>query len=178
MTAGFAWYIVQAYSGHEKSVAQEVWKKAEKEGIKNYFEDVSVPTEDVVEVKKGRKVNTERKFFPGYILVKMKMDERAWHLVKSIPKVTGFLGGGGRPQPISDAEAERIFKQVKEHIEKPKHVISFEIGETVRVIDGPFESFTGVVEEVDDEKMKLKVSVSIFGRATPVELEYSQVEKM
>lgn len=172
----YAWYIVQAHSGFEKKVAQAVTEKAEREGLQECFEKIVVPTEGVVEVKKGRKVNTERKFFPGYVMVKMKMDDRAWHLVKSIPKVTGFLGGKGRPQPISEAEAERIFRQVEEGLEQPKHMVSFEVGETVRIIDGPFESFSGMVEEVDDDKGKLKVSVVIFGRTTPVELEFTQVE--
>lgn len=174
----FSWYIVQAHSGHEKKVAQSILEKAEREGMRDYIDEVVVPTEGVVEVKKGKKVNTERKFFPGYVMVKMKMDDKAWQLVKSVQKVTGFLGGGGRPQPISEREAQSIFKQMEEGLEKPKSLVSFDIGEAVRVIDGPFDSFTGVVEEVDLEKEKLKVSVSIFGRATPVELEFVQVEKM
>lgn len=174
----YSWYIVQAHSGFEKKVANAIKEKAEREGIANLFEDVVVPTEEVVEVKKGRKVNAERKFFPGYVMVKMQMSDKAWHLVKTIPKVSGFLGGKGRPQPISEKEAAAIFKQVEEGLEKPKHVVSFEVGESVRVNEGPFESFIGVVEEVDGEKATLKVSVSIFGRPTPVELEFSQVEKV
>lgn len=173
----YSWYIVQAYSGHEKKVAQAIAEKAEREGLNECFEEITVPTEEVVEMKKGRKVSSERKFFPGYVMVKMKMDERAWHMIKSVPKVTGFLGGGGRPQPISDREAEAIFKQVEEGLERPKHAVLFEVGENVKINDGPFESFIGTVEEVDEEKGKLKVSVSIFGRTTPVELEFPQVEK-
>lgn len=173
----YSWYIVQAHSGHEKKVAEAVREKADREGISDYIEEVVVPTEGVVEVKKGKKVNTERKFFPGYVLIKMRMDDKAWHMVRSVPKVTGFLGSKGRPQPISEAEVGRIFKQMEEGTGRAKHSVSFESGETVRIIDGPFESFVGVVEEVDEEKAKLKVSVSIFGRTTPVELEFTQVEK-
>ncbi|MDB2414660.1 transcription termination/antitermination protein NusG [Rickettsiales bacterium] len=174
----FSWYIVQAHSGFEKKVAQAITDKAGREGISDLFEQVVVPTEGVVEVKKGRKVSTERKFFPGYIMVKMKMDDRALHLVKTVPKVTGFLGGSGRPQPISKSEVDRILKQVEEGLEKPKHIVSFEVGEAVRVIDGPFDTFVGEVEEVDEDKGKIKVSVTIFGRSTPVELEFPQVEKV
>jgi transcriptional antiterminator NusG len=172
------WYVLHVYSGFEKKVAGSIKEQAEQKGMAALFEQVLVPTDSVVEMRKGnKKVNAERKFFPGYVLAKMEMTDESWHLVKNTPKVTGFLGGKGRPTPISDAEAERLLKQIKEGIEKPKPSITYEIGEQVRVIDGPFTSFNGMVEEVDEEKTRLKVSVSIFGRPTPVELEYSQVEK-
>jgi transcriptional antiterminator NusG len=174
----YNWYIVQAHSGFEKKVAQSIAERAARASIADAFEQIFVPTEGVVEVKKGRKVSTERKFFPGYVLVKMQMSDKAWHLVKTIPKVTGFLGGSGKPQPISAAEADRILRQVEEGIEKPKHTVLFEVGESVRINDGPFESFVGSVEDVDEEKGTLKISVSIFGRTTPVELEFAQVEKV
>ena len=171
------WYVLHVYSGFEKKVAGSIKEQAEQKGMTALFEQVLVPTDSVVEMRKGnKKVNAERKFFPGYVLAKMEMTDESWHLVKNTPKVTGFLGGRGRPTPISDAEAERLLKQIKEGIEKPKPSITYEIGEQVRVIDGPFTSFNGMVEEVDEEKTRLKVSVSIFGRPTPVELEYSQVE--
>jgi len=174
----YRWYIVQAHSGFEKKVAQAIAEKAERENLAESFEDIIVPTQTVVEAKGGRKVTTERKFFPGYVMVKMKMSDAAWHLVKTTPKVTGFLGGKGKPQPISDAEATSIFRQVEEGIKEPKHAITFDIGSNVKINDGPFDSFVGVVEEVDEEKGTLKVSVSIFGRTTPVELEFQQVEKV
>jgi transcriptional antiterminator NusG len=172
------WYVIHVYSGFEKKVAAAIREQAEQKGMVERFEQILVPTEEVIEVKRGAKVSSERKFFPGYVLVKMDLDDATWHLVKNTAKVTGFLGGRGRPTPISENEAARIMRQVQEGIERPKPSITFEIGEQVRVSDGPFTSFNGVVEEVDDEKSRIKVAVSIFGRATPVELEYSQVEKV
>jgi transcription termination/antitermination protein NusG len=172
------WYIVHAYSNFEKKVADAIRERAASAGLEESFEDIVVPMEEVVEVRRGRKVSTERKFFPGYVLVKMDMNDRAFLLIKNTPKVTGFLGADNKPQPISETEAQRILNQVKEGVDRPKPSITFEIGEQVRVADGPFASFNGHVEEVDEERSRLKVAVSIFGRATPVELEYGQVEKV
>jgi transcriptional antiterminator NusG len=172
------WYVIHVYSGFEKKVASAIREQAEQKGVASRFEEILVPTEEFVEVKRGAKVNSERKIFPGYVLIKMDLDDETWHLVKNTAKVTGFLGGRGKPLPISDAEAARIIHQMQEGIERPKPSITFEIGEQVRVSDGPFTSFNGVVEDVDEEKSRVKVAVSIFGRATPVELEYSQVEKV
>ena len=171
------WYIVHVYSGFEKKVAQSLREQAIQTGMADQFEEVLVPTEEVVELRRGQKINAERKFFPGYVLAKMELTDDTYHLVKNTPKVTGFLGSAGKPTPISQAEADRIMKQVQEGVERPKPSVTFEIGEQVRVIDGPFTSFSGLVEEVDQARTRVKVAVSIFGRATPVELEYSQVEK-
>ncbi|HEX2940467.1 MAG TPA: transcription termination/antitermination protein NusG [Rhodopila sp.] len=172
------WYVVHVYSGFEKKIAQQIKEQAAQKGLSEQFEDVLVPSENVVEVKRGRKIASEHKFFPGYVLVKMDLTDDAWHLVKNTPKVTGFLGSKTRPSPISQAEAERILKQSQEGVDRSRPAVMFEVGEQVRVADGPFTSFNGTVEEVDEEKSRVKVSVSIFGRSTPVELEYSQVEKL
>ena len=171
------WYIIHTYSGFEKKVAQAIREQAER-SMPDLFEKILVPTEEVVEMRRGQKISSERKFFPGYVLIKMVMTNESWHLVKNTSKVTGFLGTAGEPTPISQAEADRILRQVQEGIERPKPLITFTIGEMVRVADGPFSSFNGMVEEIDEDKARVKVSVSIFGRATPVELEYSQVEKL
>ncbi len=171
------WYIVHAYSNFEHKVAESIREQAAIAGLQDSFEEILVPTEEVVEMRRGRRVNAERKFFPGYVLVRMDMSDEAYHLVKNTPKVTGFLGQQNRPSPISQNEVDQIVNQVQEGVERPKHSVVFEIGEQVRVCDGPFATFSGLVEEVDEEKARLKVAVSIFGRATPVELEYGQVEK-
>jgi transcriptional antiterminator NusG len=171
------WYIVHAYSNFERKVAESIKERAKQAGLEALFEEVLVPTEEVIEVRRGRKVQSERKFFPGYVLVKMEMTDAAFVLIKNTPKVTGFLGADNKAVAISDDEAMRILHQVKDGVERPKPSITFEVGEVVRVADGPFESLNGVVEEVDDERARLKVAVSIFGRPTPVELEFGQVQK-
>ena len=171
------WYIVHAYSNFEKKVAEAIRDQAKSQGLEDCFSEILVPTEDVVEIRRGRKVNAERKFFPGYVLVKMELTDQAYHLIKNTPKVTGFLGSGLKPIPVSEKEVARIIGAIEEGVERPKPTIHFDIGETVRVSDGPFQSFSGVVEQVDEDRARLRVTVSIFGRATPVELEYGQVEK-
>ncbi len=172
------WYIIHAYSNFEKKVAESIEEQVRQKGLEHLVEKILVPLEKVVEVRRGRKVDAERKFFPGYVLARMEMTDQAYHLIKNTPKVTGFLGSDNKPMPITDKEADRILNQVQEGVDRPKPSIMFEIGENVRVSDGPFASFNGVVEEVDEERARLKVEVSIFGRATPVDLEYGQVEKV
>lgn len=170
------WYVLHVYSGFENKVAEAIREKARKQGLEERIEEIMVPTEEVVEVKRGQRVQAERKFFPGYVLAKLDLNDEVWHMIKDTPKVTGFLGTG-KPSPISEKEAAQLMQQIQEGIERPRPSVIYDIGEEVKVTDGPFASFNGIVEEVDEEKGKLKVSVSIFGRATPVELEYGQVEK-
>ena len=172
------WYIVQAYSNFERKVAESIREQAKQRHLDSLFDEIMVPTEKVVEVRRGQKVDSERKFFPGYVLVKMELTDEAYHLIKNTPKVTGFLGADKKPHPIPEAEAMRIKGQVQEGVDRPKPSVTFEVGEQVKVSDGPFQGFNGVVEEVDQGRARLKVAVSIFGRATPVELEYSQVAKL
>ncbi|MEE8352498.1 MAG: transcription termination/antitermination protein NusG [Rhodospirillales bacterium] len=172
------WYVIHVYSGFERKVAQSIEEQARQNGMEDEIKQILVPLEEVVEMRRGAKTKKERKFFPGYILAQMEMTDESWHLVKNTPKVTDFLGGQGRPTAISDKEAERIMHQVQEGIDRPKPSVVFEVGEQVKVCDGPFNSFNGMVEEVDEERARLKVAVSIFGRATPVELEYAQVAKL
>ena len=172
------WYVVHVFSGSEKKVAEALKDQIEHKGMGELIKEVLVPTEEVIEVKRGVRVNSERKFFPGYILVQMDLDDDTWHFVKSQPRVSGFLGSKGKPIPITEKEAQQLLNQITEGIERPRASVVYEIGEQVRVSDGPFSSFNGMVEEVDEEKARLKVSVSIFGRSTPIDLEYSQVEKI
>lgn len=172
------WYVVHVYSGFEKKVAEAIMHQAEQKGLSNKIYEVFVPTEEVVEVKRGKKVSAERRFFPGYVLVRMEMTDDSWHLVRNVPRVTGFIGAKNKPVPISASEAAQIMKQVTDGVAKPRPAVIFEVGEQVRVNDGPFTSFTGLVEEVDEDKGRLKITVSIFGRPTPVELEFGQVEKL
>jgi transcriptional antiterminator NusG len=171
------WYSVHVLSNYEKKVAESIRDAVRVQGLEDEISDVMVPTEEVVEIRRGQKVNVERRFMPGYVLVKMEMTDRAYHVINDTPRVTGFLGPQGRPTPLRDAEVARILNQVEEGLDHPRPSITFEIGEQVSVTDGPFESFTGMVEDVDEDNSRLKVTVSIFGRATPVELEYSQVAK-
>lgn len=171
------WYIVQAYSNFEHRVKESLERDAAEKGLDHLFEEILVPTEDVVEIRKGRKVESKRKFFPGYVLVKVDLTDEAYHLVKDTPKVTGFLGSSKRPLPVSDAEVARIVGQIQEGVDSPRPMISFDVGEAIKVVDGPFQSFNGTVESVDDENARLKVLINIFGQGTPVELDYTQVEK-
>ncbi|MET0088573.1 MAG: transcription termination/antitermination protein NusG [Candidatus Thiodiazotropha sp.] len=172
------WYVVHAYSGFESQVQRSLKERVERYDMQDKFGEILVPTEEVVEMRAGQQRKSERKFFPGYVLVQMEMTDETWHLVKDVPKVMGFIGGtGDRPAPISEKEANAILQRVQEGVEKPRPKVLFEPGEVIRVIDGPFNDFTGVVEEVDYEKSRLKVSVLIFGRSTPVDLEFGQVEK-
>ena len=172
------WYVVHVFSGSEKKVCQNIEEKIISKDMGSLIDEVLVPTEEVVEIRRGAKVHSEKKFFPGYILIKMEMTDETWHLIKAQPKVTGFLGAKGKPVAISESEANRLIDQISEGIDRPRSSVVYEIGEEVRVSDGPFQSFTGLVEEIDEDKSRLKVAVSIFGRSTPVDLEYSQVEKI
>ena len=172
------WYVLHAYSGYEKKVADSIVAQAEKLGISDHIEETSVPTQNIVEVKRGVRINSERKIFPGYILIKMNLNDDTWHIIKNTPKLSGFLGNKGKPIPISNSEAKRISQQVIDGVEKSRPAVMYDVGEQVKVIDGPFASFNGEIEQIDEEKARLRVAVSIFGRSTPVDLEYSQVEKV
>ena len=172
------WYVIHAYSGFEGQVKRSLEERVRRAGLEDYFGDILVPTEEVVEMRNGQQRKSERKFFPGYVLVQMEMTDETWHLVKSVPKVMGFIGGtGDRPAPIPDKQAEAILQRVQEGVEKPRPKVLYEPGEAVRVVDGPFTDFNAVVEDVDYDKSRVKVSVLIFGRSTPVDLEFSQIEK-
>lgn len=172
------WYVVNVFSGLEKKVAETIREQAEKKGLADKFGQILVPTEEVVEIRRGARVNAERKFFPGYVLVKMELTDETWHLVKNTPKVSGFLGRRDKPAPVSESEVRRILAQIQDGAARPRSSVVFEVGEMVRVCDGPFTTFSGLVEEVELEKSRLKVSVSIFGRSTPVDLDFAQVEKI
>lgn len=171
------WYVLHVYSGFENKVSEFIKEAAKKQKIEDQIEEIMIPTEEVIEIRRGQRINAEHKFFPGYVLIKMELSDEAWHLVENTPKVTGFLGAQNKPQPISQREAEELMKQMEEGADRPRSTVMFDIGEQVKVIDGPFNSFNGTVEDVDEERSRLKVLVSIFGRATPVELEFSQVDK-
>ena len=171
------WYIVQSHSSFENKVAQLIKDEAEKAKVAEKIEEIVVPTHDVTEVKRGKRVQRKKKYFPGYVLIKSEMDNDLYHMIKAIKRVSGFLGNRGIPVPVSDKEIEKILGQIKDGVAQPKSSIEYIVGEKVQVIDGPFASFTGLVEDIDEEKSRLKVSVSIFGRPTPVDLEYNQVEK-
>ena len=171
------WYIVQSHSSFENKVAKQIKEEAEKAKISEKIEDIVVPTHNVTEVKRGKRIQRKKKYFPGYVLIKSEMDNNIYHMIKNIKKVSGFLGSRGSPIPVSDEEVEKILGQIKDGVAQPKSAIEYNIGEKVQVIDGPFASFSGLVEDIDEEKLRLKVSVSIFGRPTPVDLEYNQVEK-
>ena len=175
---GKKWYVVHVFSGSEKKVCQSIEEQIISKDMGSFIDEVLVPTEEVVEIRRGAKIQTEKKFFPGYILIKMEMTDESWHFIKSQAKVTSFLGAKGKPIAISDNEAKRLIDQISEGIDRPRSSVIYEIGEEVRVSDGPFQSFNGLVEEIDEDKSRLKVAVSIFGRSTPVDLEYSQVEKL
>lgn len=172
------WYVVHVYSGFEKKVAEMIQEQASRKGLEKFIDEVLVPTQTVVEVKRGEKVNAEKQFFPGYVLVKMQLDDDAWHMVRNVPKVTGFLGAQGKPAPVSQKEVDRIMNQLEEGVTAVNSADDFEIGQEIQVCDGPFSSFNGIVEEIDRDRSRLKVSVSIFGRPTPVDLEFSQVKKL
>jgi transcriptional antiterminator NusG len=172
------WYVINVYSGSERKVVQLIKEQAAKNGVEEKFEELLIPTEEVIEVKGGEKIKVDRKYFPGYILARLKLDDDVLRVIRSVPKVSGFLGSKGKPSPISQTEVDRILKQVQDAMESPRNTISYEVGDQVKVLDGPFASFSGFVEEIEDEKQRLKVSVMIFGRATPIALDYAQVVKV